>query len=59
MHKLFVQVQHVHPTEGKTFCASDGVIMNNFLPWNEASTQQADISMEGRSWRAGKGGRKE
>lgn len=43
VHKLFVQVQHVHPTEGETVGASYGVIMNKFLPWNEASAQQADL----------------
>jgi hypothetical protein len=43
VRKLFVQVQHAHPTEGKAVSASYGVITNNFLPWNEASTQQADI----------------
>lgn len=43
VHKLFLQVQQVHPTEGKAVGASYGVIVNKFLPWNAASTQQADL----------------
>lgn len=39
--KLFIQVLLVHWTWGKTLNTSYSLIMNNFLPWNEASTARS------------------